>query len=516
MHRGWVICLSLSLSSVGFAQSGNSASLEISGRVLNGATGESVPRALVEINGRSFQPLREGQNHLAPQPTFTDASGVFRFVGLSSGPYDITVSRPQFVAGHETVQLTSSGKVVEISLARLAVVTGTVIDAEGQPIRGVNVVLSRVLTLQGRRTLQQSRSVITDDRGQYRLWNIGAGSYVLKAAGRGRGTMLYSTQALPSFSASESFVPIYFGGSTDWRTATLIKLASGSEVKGDFRLPLQPVRKIRGAVTGMTLFRNATFELFDQQDNLVATRAALSGAGGQFQLLDVLAGSYTVRVKQGAGAAQVFGEAQVTVGDEDATGVSIPLRPGVDVSVVSEECRLGNTEAKVPCGSLVLHGFDGQEFSKNTFRNVPPGGYEFQASSFGHYVSSVLVGGRAVRPTERIQASEGMGPIEIQVAKDGASLEMSLEIPGSERPTDVQALVVPVFENFSGPVQTWLGPDQSVKYAPGEYTIYALRRSDLDELEYRNPEALRGLTPSATIKVEPNGHHKVAIRNLSK
>jgi protocatechuate 3,4-dioxygenase beta subunit len=509
----------------GFSQSTPKGPVAISGRVLNEASGDPVPRALVEvqISDVGMQDLTQGRPVSPnPAPVFTDASGEFHLSDLPPGFMSISVSRPYFQHKVESIQLDTGSKSIQISLTKLGVVAGTVTDDEGKPLPGVDIVLYNASIVLGRRVVSQSRNVITDDLGQYRLWNLSPGTYFLKAAGRGRGTMLYSSEALPSFSAAESFVPVFFGGTTDMRTARSIDLRSESEATADFRLSLQPVRKIRGTVTGMTLFRNATFQLFDKQENVVASRAALSAAAGGFQILDVLPGSYTLRVTQGTGDAQVYGEAEVTVGDGDVDGLKIQLHAGVDITLKSN-CKVpipDQAEVEVPCGNLTLFHTGGQQMSRSRnkdviFKNIPPGQYEFEVQMPGKYVTAVLVGGQVVQPGEKIRVYEGMGPVEIQTGDDGGTIAVKLEFQDRQQTADLRFLAVSGLESYAGPTNL-LGGAEFLKHAPGDYAIYALHNSDLQQLEYHNPEALRGLTPSGTVRVEPNGHHTVTIRSLSK
>jgi hypothetical protein len=57
---------------------------------------------------------------------------------------------------------------------------------------------------------------------------------------------------------------------------------------------------------------------------------------------------------------------------------------------------------------------------------------------------------------------------------------------------------------------------QLAKLAPGDYVVYALHNSDMQQLEYRNPDVLRPLAPSANVNIQPFGHQTISIRNLSK
>jgi hypothetical protein len=77
-------------------------------------------------------------------------------------------------------------------------------------------------------------------------------------------------------------------------------------------------------------------------------------------------------------------------------------------------------------------------------------------------------------------------------------------------------LEVPVGESYSGPAVLPLNNAQLARLAPGDYVIYTLHSSDMQQLEYHNPDALRPLVPSASVSIGTFGRQTIAIRSLSK
>ncbi len=509
-----------------YSQSGENQTFELTGKAADDTTGEAVARALVEYSTLAVAQSStvEGLSPIAKRTmlqgrVFTDGSGMFNFSGLPPGNYNIVVTKPQFESKRENIRIENAARNIQISLSHLAVISGTVTDGDGRPLRGTNIVLFQMNMIDGRRTLTESRSVTTDDLGQYRLWNLQPGHYFLKAVGRGGGTLLYSTERLPSFSAAECFLPVYYGGSADWKLTKPIDFGSKKEAVADFHLILKPARRIRGNVSGITAFQSAKFELLDSNRNVVASRAALSGVGGAFELLDVAPGSYLLKVMQGEAAAKVFGEIQADVSGSDANDVKVSLQSGINVTVVSH-CQSAESELKIPCARLMLVGTDRNASlftASGNLQNIPPGEYEFSMVTFGRYVSSIQAGGQSVRPNQKLSIAEGMGPVEISTADDGGSIEVQIDLPDRRSTTDIAVLAVPLFDTFNGPIRlSYFDGLQMSGFAPGDYSLYALRNADMELLEYRNPEALRGLVPSAAVRVEANGHHKIEIKSLAK
>lgn len=481
-----------------YAQSG----VELSGKVTEAATGKPLAGVSVEVHVYGSRPPAdvEGEAPLPhPPPVLTGASGAFRFSGLPPGNFQLLVTRPQFQSRAEVFESEPGEKNVEIRLSRLGMVTGTVADSAGQPLHGVTVVLFRTPVVDGRRTILPTVVAATDEGGHYRFADITPGNYLLQAAA-------------PAQDSTVSFVPVFLGGSHDWKTAAPIACGD-HDVTGDFRLPLQPSRKIRGKLTGANVFRNASFELFDSQENRVAARATL-GTGGDFQITGVVSRSYTLRVKLG----DVFGEAAVTVGENDTEGLEVPLRPAVNVRITSNcGVKLANEQGTL-CGDLTLSLPGGQRINLTRYRPtaVPAGLYSFETGASGMYVESVLVAGQPVPPGEKLRIEEGMDPVVIKAGQDGGSLDLKLDLPPGEDTSDLMLLMVPTRENYSGPVVIALNSAQVARLAPGDYVVYALHNSDMQQLEYRNPEALRPLAASANVSIEAFGHQAISIRNLSK
>src|SRR3974390_1410559 len=123
--------------------------LSLGGVVLNSHTGEPVKRALVQLTrfGRTqLDAPNEDGGGAGPlsRSVFTDSAGVFQFNALTPGHYVVTASKPEFAFKREdggalNLDLSASKTDVQFKLEPLGVITGTVTDQNGQPIRGVNV-----------------------------------------------------------------------------------------------------------------------------------------------------------------------------------------------------------------------------------------------------------------------------------------------------------------------------------------------------------------------------------------
>src|SRR5262249_42950366 len=128
----------------------------------------------------------------------TDDRGGFTFTNLPAGEFTISASKPGYLesifgqkrAGSgrpgTPVQLAAGQKLDHLSLQipRGGVITGTILDEQGDPAFGVNVRALRYAMRTGERVLQSAAGAQTDDRGIYRITGLLPGEYVISATSR--------------------------------------------------------------------------------------------------------------------------------------------------------------------------------------------------------------------------------------------------------------------------------------------------------------------------------------------
>ena len=69
-----------------------------------------------------------------------------------------------------------------LRMTRGSVISGVIVDQNGDPFSGANVsVMRNAFAGTGQRTLVPVNTVQSDDRGQYRAWGLPTGEYVVSA-----------------------------------------------------------------------------------------------------------------------------------------------------------------------------------------------------------------------------------------------------------------------------------------------------------------------------------------------
>jgi protocatechuate 3,4-dioxygenase beta subunit len=159
----------------------------ISGAVVTEGAGTPVRRARVTLSGGEIR---------TPRSVVTNDEGQFGFVSLPAGRYTMTASKAGYVnitygakrpgRPGTPIQLADGQKLekANINLPKGSVVTGVVVDENGEPSPGTQVRVMRYVMRTGEKTLEQSGQDQTDDRGIYRVYGLQPGEYLVSASPR--------------------------------------------------------------------------------------------------------------------------------------------------------------------------------------------------------------------------------------------------------------------------------------------------------------------------------------------
>jgi protocatechuate 3,4-dioxygenase beta subunit len=225
------------------------------GAVLSGRVMDPLGNPVVSVRVRLQQALAGAIG--ADVMTTTDDTGTFRIAGLSPGKYTIaTAGRPEMLTSNDPMgslvtlapgraqppassePLTmdvASGEQREVSLLYReptvilpyatvgGVVAGQIADEAGEPAVGLSVQLWQIEVTNGVPLAKPYGAVrTTDERGQYRLFQVRPGRY----------TLVVTDDALKETSTSAPWLPVYYPGTTSPTGAMAIDVARSQELTG--------------------------------------------------------------------------------------------------------------------------------------------------------------------------------------------------------------------------------------------------------------------------------------------
>jgi hypothetical protein len=218
------------------------------------------------------------------------------------------------------------------------VITGRVLDEDGDPVRDASVTAVAHTTVRGKIRFKSSASENTNDLGVYRIFDLAPGHYTILAE---------PPRASPWRESVEQadYLATYYPGTTDSARASTLEVKSGDEITGiDFVFaPKPPTRsyKIHGHVlnsltddpdarSDVIVFRRANRDLdFISSDK----QGTIDRKTGAFEIKDVVPGEYVVAaVSLGSGRRHIATQS-VDVIASDVDGVSLALTRGIDIPV---------------------------------------------------------------------------------------------------------------------------------------------------------------------------------------
>jgi hypothetical protein len=366
---------------------------KIGGRIVSSDTGNPIRRAQVMLQAPAIRVNRTDT---------TDNDGRYEFADLPAGRYQLRVSKAGYVTlEYGQARPFEAGKPLDLveetpllktdfSLPRGSVITGRVADEFGDPVADVVVQAMRYQFTNGQRQLVAAgRQATTDDIGQYRIFGLMPGDYLVRASVRGGqlAAAVLGTAPAPGEPVEEpsGYPPTYFPGVIDIGQAQAVTVALGQELSS-ISLSLSPARlaKISGnAVDSQGHPLNGAAVVLRPSAGGGAGGALNIGGGnqvrqdGSFVLNNVAPGEYTIDIQQrprnlqqGLAAPDLeFASIPLSVSGADITGLTIVTTPGVMVSgkVVLQTQKTQATPlrglqvgATAPSGSQSLLGIAGR------------------------------------------------------------------------------------------------------------------------------------------------------------
>lgn len=301
----------------------------IRGRVVRADTGEPLRRVQVRVDEWSTG------DHGGPAATMTGADGRYELTRLPAGRYQLKATRGGYVeVAYGQRRPFERGRPLELdegavlqnidfALPPGGVVTGRVIDETGEPVAQAGVSLARRRFIDGEKRLAAQSGSSTDDRGEFRIFGVPPGDYVISAT--------LDVMDLGSRDRVR-YVPTYYPGTPVASEAQRVSVAAAQELSGIvIALARAATATVRGVVRTSGDASLGPFTFVTAQEVGAAraegkTEMAVAGSDGSFAIAGLLPGTYLVQAR--STSESEFASIEVVVGGSDVTGVTLTLSKG--------------------------------------------------------------------------------------------------------------------------------------------------------------------------------------------
>ena len=548
----------------------------VKGRVVDGVSGNPVARARVTLQGATRVTV------------VTDASGAFAFANLPPGSISLGVDKStylntRFPAPGRTVRtsfrpvILADGQAMDgviIPMFHGASIAGRVVDANGDPVDFAQVSAMRI-PAPGRTGRPMMRGgVSTDDRGEFRVGRLEAGTYLVQvSARRGQNPEEMGASAAPGAAPLPQPLPTYYPGVLSVDQAQPITIEKGQSAT-DIDVVL--AEGIPGTVIGTVTMSNGSG--FPEGNAYVNVRRVTTDANrmdgfstgtgirpdGTFRLV-LAPGDYMIEARISPRMMnssprpedEQFGSAKVTVasGSEDAVAITVghgatatgrvvydtstppPPSPGkARVPLFSEtgECRSGDATIAADW-TFKIEGLSGT-------CSTPPN------SMFGRWmVKGLIIGGENALDTPvTFQPDQQLRNVQLIVTDKRSEMAFHVSdesgqptrdyvvlvypIQRSRWATNVRTFTLPPIDPMMMAVMNRVGATSSVPgqippngpprreamsgLRPGEYYVVAV--DDLAQDDLTDPAVLDRLRSSAVrVNMPESGTAEVSLRRVT-
>jgi hypothetical protein len=489
--------------------------------------------------------------------TTTDARGRFALANVPAGRQTVLIRADGFfveattpntpVAARAEVPVTitagsAPAAIPNVSMVKGGTIIGKVVDPQGSPLPFIRVEALRPgASALNSGVVPTAANRMTDDRGEYRMFFVPPGEYVIRAqvqTDRPAGPV----QARPG--EMQTLVTTLFPNTTDIAQASKVIVSPGEEVRGvDISVKMEvkilpppdsnpkPTGgfKISGVVVDGVLPIVGTAVLMmgleaGPEDPQMVGTVIIGGTPGGFEIPSVPPGRYDLFARMPhnsgspgpGGGVQAWGRTTVEVVDHDVENIRFVLHPSQDVpgivkidgkpapeggtlkiglSATGSAARLGNYRG-------ILDRTQSPDANgKVTIPRAAEGNYQvFIQGAENLFIDDVRQGDASILASGINVRNATPAPFEVLLSSNGGAVEGVVSNSDKSPKGGAMVLLVPVDKELLSQYKTaTAGADG--KYAfrgvrPGEYKVFAVPPGVLPS---------GGLTSELLSKIEPRG-----------
>jgi len=489
----------------------------LEGTVTNSLTHAPIPKATVSMaSGKAYSRV-----------AITDEGGRFQIGNVEPGRYQVEYVRAQGYLYQAAARSVSSAQIVvaedqrvtgiALELLPLCAIGGKVVDDAGEPLQDAQVAVMAYDYSSGSKKLVTVDGATTDDRGEYRVFHLKPGRYLVRAWMPPPGAIQHgppSAEALPANirrdPAESGYLPVFYPNGSDASQGTATYLPPGGEVGGiNFRLHSVPVYHIRGKLEGA----GPSQQVF----SVIAAPCPGSGASagaaqysanirpdGRFDVAGAGPGVYCLSLTlSGGGRERAYASETVTVSNRSQDGVTLVSQPAFPIPGVVEFDGLAGDPPPLMVGLEATDSMPGTnplsaqpKDGRFTLTGATPGTYcvKLYRLAPAMYLKSMRYGTEDVSQG-LIHLRAGGAALTLVVGTDAGQLSGTVRAANNDPAISLPVTIAPPDhlsnrrDLFRTARTDSAGQFQVTGLAPGEYKIYAWDDPDVpmaEETDFRS------------------------------
>jgi protocatechuate 3,4-dioxygenase beta subunit len=516
----------------------------IEGQAANATTGAPVKKADLRL-----QRVDLNSNTGAMQTSYstsTDAGGKFAMKDIEPGKYRLSVTANGFVRASygargpnrpgTTLSLDAGQHVKEVDfkLTPHGVITGRIVDQDGDPVARVSVQAQSYRRMDGRKQLVPSGSAGTNDLGEYRIFGLAPGKYYLSAT---YNQAIYEPTLDRSATPppEEGYVPTYYPAGIDLAAAAAVEVTPGAEIHG-MNIALSKTRTVRvrghvnnpgGGKQNVSIMLTPRGEAVWQ--NMAGRRS--TDPQGNFEVRGVRPGAYTLVAQSFDGTRSMTALEAIDVGGQNLDNIAVTLSPGaelagqikaegpegIDLTGIHISLRPRDTTAMYMVAMPNGHVKDDGSF---TLTQVLQEHYDVFVSGLpdGYYVKSVRAGDDEVRDSGLDATSGAPASLTVTISPGAGEIDGMVQNDKQEAAAGALVVLIPNDAKRRERREAYktASTDQYGRFAlksvdPGEYKLYAW--DDIESGAYMDADVMKPFeSQGVAMSIHENGKESAQLK----
>jgi Carboxypeptidase regulatory-like domain len=492
----------------------------VNGVVINKLT--EVPVKNAHVIYTNVDPVATAAS--SPISKDTDAEGRFS-LQLPPGSYRLWVEKSGY-ARQVYGALSPSGEGTTFTLVRgqqlgsvtfrvvpLGAIAGRVVDEDGEPIQSAGIQVLRFSYANGHRQLISVAGTTSNDRGEYRVFSLRAGRYLLQASvpNAPMSRPVESGALVPEM--QDAYAASYYPGVIDVDSASSVSLSEGGELS-DINFQLHKVRavSVRGHLSSpLEKFSSSQIQVvLAHNEGGVASyigraSALVDGATGRLEIRGVSPGSYLLVASQLFSGHALGGRVPLEVSATAREDVALPLTSAFDITGAVE--LEGAPRGSVPNLIVRLISSEGLALGPQPSSKVgSDGSIRLSAVTPGHWmlafdslpeglwVKSETFAGNETPTGEFNFAESTRGQLHIVLAGNGGQISGTVSL--DSQPCRATVVLVPSAPELRSAHQMYRVTNATERglftlkgVRPGSYKLFAFQ--EIEPFEWFDPEQLK-------------------------